>query len=275
MSSSSSITRPSWKDWVERNAKPKLRYINPNKAHSQPTRWQKAGPMTRDQWVNFYKWLEEKGETNHQNSQTKPKFKTRPEEGRRQLIPGVFFCVENHKREKREKQRQLQAKLEALSVPRVTREKFVAPPARIFTYRPQLSYRDPPRLEVGRPSKKPPVPCCFQHDDLEAEFWANIRFPISKRALRAKPTQKLIELAKPRVYPPKPHCPIPQNMDDQPRKRTKMTAKQWQQHLARLKYLSRPNPRVLAELALCDCGVCHFCGSYCEYCGCRRNSPLF
>ncbi|XP_034486008.1 uncharacterized protein LOC117790622 [Drosophila innubila] len=271
----SSITRPSWKDWVERNAQPKQRYIIPSR--SKPTRWQKPGPMTRDQWVSFYKWLEARGGTNHQNAQPTTRLEPNPSpnrQERRQVIPGVFFCVNSQMKDKREKRRQLQAKVEKLSQPRIIREKFVAPPIVPFAYRPQLSYRDPPRPEIGRPVPKPPVPCCFQHEDIEAAFWANIRFPVSKKALRAKTTQKMYELAQPKSYPPKPHCPIPKNTNDQPRKRKKMSRKQWRQHLARIDYLSMPNPRVLAELPSCDCRNCLQFKSRCELCGCRYNHPV-
>lgn len=267
--SSSSNTRPSWKEWVDRNSQPKQRYIYPTRF--PPTRWQKAGPMSRDQWVKFYKWLETNGERNPQNKQARPK--PIPKENR-QLIPGVFFCVENQIKEEREKRHQLQTKLESLSQPKLRTEKFVKPAPRPFAYRPQLSYHGPPRPEVGRPIKKPPVPCCFQHEDVEAAFWANIRFPVSKKALRAHPTQKIIELAQPRTYPPKQHCKIPVKKEDQPRKRKKMSSKQWRQHLARLEFLSRPNPRVLAELPCCRCPKCLKYESICELCGCRKNCPL-
>ncbi|XP_060649779.1 uncharacterized protein LOC132786982 [Drosophila nasuta] len=247
--SSISNVQPSWLEWVNRNALPKQRY-SPG-PRMEPTRWQKAGPMSRQQWVNFYKWVETNGGVNYQRSIEKPKRKSRT------FIPGVFFCVEPKEKERQEKKKRLQEKFDDLSVPRYKRDKFIAPPPKPFPFRPQIDYRRPQKKpERGRPWPMPIVPCCFQHEDVKAAFWANLRFPISRNALRAKPTQKIIELAQPRVYPPKPHCPIPIDWENMPRKRTKMTLNQWRMHLSRLEYLARPNRRVLAELEICRCCRC-------------------
>lgn len=136
-----------------------------------------------------------------------------------------------------------------LSQPKWQREKYVPPAKEVFPYRPHIRGRCPPLPEKGRPSRKPKVPCCFQHKDLEIEFWSNIRFPVSRKALCAQPKKAIITLSKPREYPPPQHCPIPDRPDcDCIPRRNKMTPMQWRLHRQRLEFLAKPPPRVLAEL---------------------------
>ncbi|XP_041565002.1 uncharacterized protein LOC108135789 isoform X2 [Drosophila elegans] len=135
-----------------------------------------------------------------------------------------------------------------LSRPRWQREKYVPRPPEEFPYRPHITGRSTPRPERGRPVKKPTVPCCFQHEDLEAEFWANMRFPVSRKALRACASKKICELSKPRQFPRKTHCLVP---EDQSARRRKMSPRQWRHHLERLEFLCKPNQPVLAKIMCC------------------------
>ncbi|ALC46984.1 CG31245, partial [Drosophila busckii] len=220
---------PRWLDWVVRNSKPKPDYSAPPKP--EPTRWQQPGPKSREQWINFYKWIA--------NSAAPKRTATRTE------APAIFIAVAAAPKLA---DMQLPSAAERLSQPRMPRGKYIAPVKPPHPFRPQINRHIIPRPERSRPAKQPVVPCCFQHVDIEAEFWKTIRFPVSKAARSYKPTAKLIELAQPRSYPPKPHCPLPPAADLSPPKRSKMTREQWRNHLCRLHYLALPSQRVLAEL---------------------------
>ncbi|XP_017103310.2 uncharacterized protein [Drosophila bipectinata] len=232
--------RSSQREWCERNSKPKPPFYTPF-TRPNPTRWQKPGPMGRDDWANFHK--------QYQGS-------SRIEMARQQAGGRV-----NSNRTVYKKASEPPARgndscnvFERLSQPRWQRKKHVPPKKEVFPYRPHIMGRHPPQPEKGRPVRKPKVPCCFQHKDLEIEFWSNIRFPISRKALLAVPRQSILALSKPREYPPPQHCPIPLRPDDMfvPR-RNKMTAHQWRLHRQRLEFLAKPNARVLAALGGCHC----------------------
>ncbi|XP_070853158.1 uncharacterized protein [Drosophila suzukii] len=229
--------RASTQEWCDRNSKPKSPVVTPL-VRPEPTRWQKPGPMGRNEWANFHSSYqvdamasaalrkEQRLIGGKQNSDSKP------------TSEDDDFLRENQQR---------------LSMPRWQRRKYIPPKPEEFSYRPHLNGRRTPRPERGRPVKKPSVPCCFQHVDLENEFWANMRFPISRKALVACPSKKICELSRPRQIPQKPHCSVPMNFDDQMPKRRKMSPRQWRHHLQRLEFLSKPNPRVMAELFCCCC----------------------
>ncbi|KRF99891.1 uncharacterized protein Dwil_GK28195 [Drosophila willistoni] len=231
-------------DWLERNSRPKPIFRSP--CAPEPTRWQKPGPMNRDEWVNFYKWC---------LVNAVPQFPAQnPGQSYNRLSSGYGKSFNSTKNEKRKKH--LEEVASALSQPRWQRNKYHAPPKPEFPYRPNLGYYKAPKPERGRPVEKPKVPCCFQHDDIKAEFWSTIRFPVSKRAQHAVPSRKICELSRPRTA--KPHCPFPEIRNDKPPRRTKMSSRQWRAHLQRLDYLAKPSPRALAELA-CNCRICCDC----------------
>ncbi|XP_017036008.1 uncharacterized protein [Drosophila kikkawai] len=195
-----------------------------------PTRWQKPGPMGRNEWANFH--------SRYQTNVTSAAGTKVSDERLSTLVSGFSLSSEDHDSH--------MANLRRLSTPRWQRSKYIAPPKEVFTFRPRMTERPCPCPERGRPAKKPKVPCCFQHEDLEAEFWANIRFPVSQRALRAFPTMKTCRLAQPR----KKISPYILFEEEVPCRR-KMSPRQWRCHLQRLEYLSKPNFRVLAELRRC------------------------
>ncbi|XP_017968816.1 uncharacterized protein LOC108660066 [Drosophila navojoa] len=267
-----------WQQWVDRNAKPKNTFVAPS-VRLPPTRWQKPGPMNREQWIHFYKWAKK-------NARPPPAH--RAELAQRQMqaptqiqqpklspfdpySPLIYMYIASEMHANRQKEKSLQQHFETLSQPKHKRKKYVKPPKREYPYRPQLCNRPPPRPERGRPVAKPKVPCCFQHENLRLDFWSKIDYKISPNALRAKASKKVVELAKPRTYPPKPHCPLPAKPEEPVPKRTKMSARQWREHRIRLNSLSLPNPRVLEELSnRCNCP--HF-QCICKLCGCMMRTP--
>ncbi|XP_064549234.1 uncharacterized protein LOC135435907 [Drosophila montana] len=271
-----------WEEWAERNAKPKLKYSVPNMPQP-PTRWQKPGPMDRQEWIDFHKWA--KVNARPLQHQPEPKSAAAPTpmpnpipDRSTPISPLVFICVASELQAERDRKSEIQENLVNLSQPKYRREKYSAPPKREHAYRPQLSNRPPAKPERGRPTEKPKVPCCFQHEELKINFWSNMRFKISRNALKAKPSKKCAELAKPRTYPPKLHCPLPPNTDEQIPKRKKMSAKRWREHLMRLEFLSLPNPRVLADLDLSFpnlIGPAMQVGCLCKYCGRPTSKPVY
>lgn len=231
-----------WPEWVERMAQPKIIYKMPS--NEKPTRWQKPGPMSRDDWKNFYKWVSHQrpapiGEKTTEKIKTKSTSKMDFSNRVMEPVPGVFIIQEQRLVTQQETQNAREELRKELSRPRYVRKKYVSPPKEVFTYCPCIRKGKPRRPERGRP-KKPKVPCCFQNADIEWDFWSKIRFPVSRRAKRAKTTQRDIELSKPRCYPSKPI--------EKPPKRRKMSLSQWRRHQLRLLYLAMPNPRVIADL---------------------------
>ncbi|EDW38523.1 GL11968 [Drosophila persimilis] len=238
------------KEWCLRNAQPKPS-IPPFKP--EPTRWAKPGPMNLDDWVNFYKWCQVNAAPIERPPIKKeppppptPERVPRMAEAPKAPIVGWTRCESGGNRDE-------QDAFSRLSSPRWRRGKYQPPPPEVFAYRPRLAYQPRPMPEPGRPANKIKVPCCFQHDDVESEFWATVRFPVSKNARSTMPSRKDCELSRPRAVPPKPHCPLPsQNAYLMP-KRKKMTARQWRAHQQRLKILAQPSERILAELpCFCD-----------------------
>ncbi|XP_034665535.1 adhesive plaque matrix protein [Drosophila subobscura] len=241
------------KAWCVRNAQPKPIYVAPFKP--EPTRWQRPGPMNLDDWVNFYKWCQvnavpvERPPIPRVN-ESPPTYERIPRMQKpSKPVVGWTRCESGGSAKNKEDQDIFCR----LSKPRWHRAKYQPPPKELFPYRPRLAYQPRPRPEPGRPADKPKVPCCFQHEDVEAEFWATVRFPVSKSARKTMPSQKDCELSKPKTMPPKPHCPLPPEMLDGPPMRTKMSPRQWRAHLRRLKFLSQPSERMLADLpCFCD-----------------------
>ncbi|XP_016960525.1 uncharacterized protein LOC108031517 isoform X2 [Drosophila biarmipes] len=232
--------RASTQEWCDRNSKPKVPVVQPF-VRPEPTRWQKPGPMGRNEWANFHSSYQVDAMASEmlRKEQRLKGGKQSPDrkgKGSEPTSEDDDFLRENQER---------------LSMPRWQRKKYIAPTPKEFPFRPHLTGRRTPRPERGRPVQKPTVPCCFQHVDLENEFWANMRFPISRKALLAYPSKKICELSRPRQLPRKPHCPVPVNLDDQMPRRRKMSPRQWRLHLQRLEFLSKPNPRVMAELVCC------------------------
>ncbi|XP_023166090.2 uncharacterized protein LOC111596209 [Drosophila hydei] len=240
-----------WQQWVDVNARPKNMHVAPS-IRQPPTRWQKPGPMDRQQWINFHRWAERNARPAPPQKAPKPK----PMPTQRQLTqehlqphsPLLYMYIASKMHANRHRQEESHDFIANLSQPKVRRKKHVNPPKREYPYRPQLCNRAPPRPEPGRPVEKPKVPCCFQHEILKINFWSNIDFKISTNALKAKASKKIVELAKPRTYPRKLHCPLPEKPIDRILKR-KMSAKQWRDHQMRLKALSQPNARILDELS--------------------------
>lgn len=243
-----------WNEWVERNAQPKNRYIVPSK--SKPTRWQKPGPMSREDWEYFHKWILGQYYPPRVQKPSKPITNKLP--AIMEPIPGVFICQLS--RDLGDNQAHKEAIIK-LSKPRNPRRKYVAPPKDNFTYRPWIGDRPPPRLERGRPRKKPKIPLWFQHDKLEIDFWSKLRFPVSRGAKRAVASKRCINLSLPR-------CCIAKPIERPPPKRQKMSSRQWREHQRRLSYLSLPNPRVLAELC------CSPLRNLCPQCGCPLCCPF-
>ncbi|XP_017085016.2 uncharacterized protein LOC108117211 [Drosophila eugracilis] len=230
--------RASTKEWCERNSKPKSLNLTPV-ARPEPTRWQRPGPMGRNEWANFHSSYQKNVELHKALRLLGGKQKeARKEKVKKLTTEEVKTLRENQDR---------------LTIPKWQRKKHIHPPPKQFPYRPQLSGRKKPSPEPGRPVKKPFVPCCFQHEDLETDFWAKIRFPISRRALTATPSRKICELAEPRQFPPKTHCSWPNSYENHKPKSQKMSPRQWRIHLQRLEFLSKPKPRILPPRMVCCC----------------------
>lgn len=92
------------------------------------------------------------------------------------------------------------------------------------------------------------MPCCFPNADIEDKFWAELRFPIRKAALKAKITPRILSLSKPKKTPQfPPHCYHPPHIYDilalPGPKRKKFTPQGWRLHQIRLLYLSQPVTR--------------------------------
>ncbi|XP_017060743.1 uncharacterized protein LOC108101065 [Drosophila ficusphila] len=219
---------PSWVAWCERNSKPvKRRRFRMKK---KQTRWQKSGPMTKKDWKHFFAWASNRA---------------MPRE--LELKPERLPCLESHMpcnlRKRKLDEDELLEKMQLLAKPRKITQKYDVrnmPPA----YSPVIFWGKPPHHDPGRPFKPPYVPGCFVHNELEADFWAQLRFPVRQAALKAHISPRIRNLSKPRTYPPIPHCPIPEKvldpLDVRPPPRKKFTPKAWRSHQIRLMYLSKP-----------------------------------
>ncbi|XP_068153183.1 uncharacterized protein [Drosophila tropicalis] len=230
------FTKPSWKEWCQRNAKPIVR-VKP-KVERVLTPWQKPGPMKKRDWAHFFQWAMK----NAAPKQPKAKVK--------QLIPCEADYLPCGRNVQKMDPTDLIEKIEKLAQPlqRRVREKHVYVQEKP-TYSPVIEWGQPPNHDKGRPFPPPEeVPKCFPNDDIEAAFWADYRFPVRKAALLGRPSPRILSLAKPRVSPPMPpHCYIPEKtlspLEVPPPKRRKFTKKGWRMHQIRLLYLARPVSR--------------------------------
>ncbi|XP_018795341.1 PREDICTED: uncharacterized protein LOC108972903 [Bactrocera latifrons] len=226
--------QPRWFDWVERNAVPK-RFDFP-RPKREVTRWQKRGPMTRRDWVRFYRWAAKNAtprEIPPPHCPEQPPAKV--EEGKKK------------KKEKKKKTYTLAELLEhaaQISEPREPRDKYIFPPTPDYPYAPKISLKEPAKKDPGRPFQPIKVPKWFHHLENETEFWSTLRFPIFRPALNYKPTANMLRLALPRMVPPlRQHCPIPEPPIEFVAPRRRMTYRQWREHLRRLEYLAKPTAR--------------------------------
>ncbi|XP_022216378.1 uncharacterized protein LOC111070264 [Drosophila obscura] len=217
---------PSWVEWVERNSKPLVR--KRHKEEREPTKWQKKGPMKKKDWKKFFRWAETRATPQERKFKEQELFQP---SGRAAESPDDYDQAD---------------KLEELAKPRIVNKKHQFHDDEP-TYSPVIVLGQPPHRDKGRPFQPPYVPCCFVHDEVEASFWSQLRFPIRKEALRGIATPRIINLAKPRTLPIHPHCPIPPRtldpLDVPPPKRKKFTAQGWRLHQIRLIYLSKPTHR--------------------------------
>lgn len=238
-----------WPEWVERISQPRVTYKMPSNA--KPTRWQKPGPMSRDDWTNFYRWVSaQRTPTRKKEIERKSVSKKDVPNPVMEPIPGVFIIQEQRKIRQDEIRNSREQLIKVLSTPRNVRKKYEAPAKEVFAYRPWIPNSKPPRPERGRPFKKTKVPRWFQFDSNKLDFWCDLRFPVSSRAKRAVPSRKIIALSQPKFYPEKPI--------EKPPKRKKMSSLQWRRHQLRLLYLAMPNTRALAELCANLCPGCGY-----------------
>lgn len=225
---------PSWVEWVERNSRP-VRRCRP-KIDRELTPWQKPGPMNKKQWRHFFAWA-------LKNAMPK---ETKVVEIPVPCTESILPCA----REKRYiDEEDMLKRMEALSKPlerkMTPKHEYIYPK---HAYSPVIVWGQPPHHDKGRPFAKPFMPCCFPNKDIEDDYWAELRFPISPAALKARPTARILNLAKPHIMPPNPpHCMIPERtlapLEVPPPKRKKFTAKGWRLHQIRLIYLSQPVSR--------------------------------
>ncbi|XP_016990602.1 uncharacterized protein LOC108052669 [Drosophila rhopaloa] len=221
--------QPSWVAWCERNSKP-VKRPRPRVVRKL-TKWQKNGPMTKKDWKHFCAWAA---------LRTRPR---EPEPPKPAKLPCVAKYLPCAKKKRHLDEDELRERMLELANPRKVTQKYSItdrPPA----YSPVISWGKPPHRDPGRPFKPPFVPVCFPTDELEAEFWAQLRFPVRQAALLGKVTPRILNLSKPRSYPPTPHCPIPERLPDPldvpPPPRKKFTSREWRLHQIRLIYLSKP-----------------------------------
>ncbi|EDV43389.1 uncharacterized protein Dana_GF19945 [Drosophila ananassae] len=224
---------PSWLEWCERNSKPLIRTVTP--VRRKLTRWQKRGPMSKKDWKHFSAWAATRA-----MPRELPEIEPTPLPCAARYLPCAKWGKKPLDPDEREE------KLEALSMPRTITEKYTKiydPPA----YSPAIVWGRPPHRDPGRPFKPPFVPQCFPNDDIEGDFWAQMRFPIRPAALLGSATPRIVSLAKPRQYPPIPHCILPKTrldpLDERPPPRKKFTPREWRHHQIRLMYLSKPITR--------------------------------
>ncbi|XP_060649262.1 uncharacterized protein LOC132786677 [Drosophila nasuta] len=225
---------PSWVAWVERNARP-VKRCRP-KVERQLTRWQKAGPMSKKDWRKFFEWALEKA---------MPKEVPMVE----QPVPCTEKILPCARAKREMEMEELIEKMENLSkpLPRKVTPKHVYYREE-FHYSPVIVWGQPAKHDKGRPFRGPFMPCCFVNKDIEDDYWAQLRFPVRPSALKARPTARILSLAKPHIMPPNPpHCPIPEKpvaaLDEPPPKRKKFTPRGWRLHQIRLIYLSKPVSR--------------------------------
>ncbi|XP_037956534.1 uncharacterized protein LOC119686133 [Teleopsis dalmanni] len=211
-------------EWVEKNSQPKRWYYPREKRELTP--WQKPGPMERRDWVRFYHWA---------SKNAIPRELEEPKEEE---------PTEEEMKKKKKKKKSLDELLESLvklCIPKNPREKYEYPEEEDFPYSPKIDRKQPARKDKGRPFEPPEVPECFQHIDIEIDFWSTLRFPVRPSAQNYKASPTILRLAQPRQpYIYNLHCPLPERKRDVVPVRTKMTKRQWVEHMRRLEYLAKP-----------------------------------
>ncbi|XP_017855606.1 PREDICTED: uncharacterized protein LOC108608648 [Drosophila arizonae] len=225
---------PSWVAWCERNSQPIKRNLPREPRYL--TRWQKPGPMRKKEWKQFFAWALEKAMPKELPIVEVPI----------PCAPKYLPCAREPKKPDpealAEKMEQLSKPLERKMTPKYVKEKPFYP------YSPVIVWGQPAKHDKGRPFPPPFIPCFFSNDELEDDFWAEMRFPVRPAALKARPSPRILSLAKPQVKPQNPpHCPIPKRtpdpLDVPPPKRKKFTPQGWRLHQIRLIYLSKPVSR--------------------------------
>lgn len=235
--------RPRWVQFIDRNANPKNHFFP--RPPRELTRWQKRGPMSRKDWARFYHWASENAvprpdavtllankdarRAKRLQKLKKPEILPRKTRNHRKVVIVDKRLSEVFKH------------LGKLSAPKTPRKKYERPEIN-YPYAPLINSKGSPKKDPGRPFPLPIVPERFYHQELEIDWWSQLRFQISRSALKHKPTLKEILMSKPRVSPPLvSHCPVPEPIPEIIPKRQRMTYKQWKEHLRRLEYLSKPN----------------------------------
>ncbi|XP_065355034.1 uncharacterized protein LOC135949414 [Calliphora vicina] len=211
------------RSWLQKNSQPKVRQIT----RSLPSfcRWAKRGPMTRTDWVKFYKWADLRAE-----AKQLPKPQATPGDEKKKRKRALKITLEN-----------LLEDIEKLALPKLPREKYQYPDPIKYPYSPRINRNKPAKHDSGRPFPTPKVPFDFQHIELEIDFWSKLRFPIRPSALKYTPSENILNLAQPRITPPlEPHCPIPEKPLEYVEPRKRMNRRQLREHQKRLAYLSRP-----------------------------------
>ncbi|XP_017036005.1 uncharacterized protein [Drosophila kikkawai] len=235
-------SRPTWEAWCERNSKPVKR---PKPCFvSYMTRWKKPGPMTKKEWKNFCSWA---------LLRAGPRETEPPKRQEEPCLAKYLPCAWPKRRLDKD---ELEEKIKKLATPRKITGKYNGP-VKSPAYSPVVSWGEPPHRDPGRPFKPPRVPCCFLNEELEAEFWSQLRFPVRQAALLGQATPRIMNLSKPRIYPiaRRPLGPL----DVPPPPRKKFTRRGWQLHQLRLIYLSQPVSRSGSEYYLyigCPCCPC-------------------
>ncbi|EDW49480.1 uncharacterized protein LOC6619083 [Drosophila sechellia] len=226
---------PSWVEWCERNAKPIERRLIQERRYL--TRWQIPGPMKKAQWREFYEWAA---------SRAMPKELPVPV---KQPIPCVAKFLPCARKPRAIDPDEFQEKVAKLATPlerkMTPKHQYIYP---IQPYSPIIVWGQPPLHDKGRPFKPPNKPCCFFNADIEDKWWAELRFPIRKAALKARITPRILSLSKPKITPQfPPHCYHPEHIYDvlnvKPPRRKKFTPQGWRLHQIRLLYLSKPVSR--------------------------------
>ncbi|XP_055921987.1 uncharacterized protein LOC129953164 [Eupeodes corollae] len=200
--------------WVEKNAKRK-NYESPE-PHPMPTRFRKPGPMTQNDWQRFNNWVKER--------QTK-KFSNKD------IVNGPI--------KKQPLPKRSQKRMNELANPRQKREKFDLSTSQLNTSSPITNFarnQMNDAVKNGSSLESLIIPKWWFHEESEMNFWRNMRFSVSRKALKYKISDRIENLAKPREFPIKPHCYVPE-----PFKRVRMTSEQWNKHKKRLEYLSDSN----------------------------------
>ncbi|XP_037959044.1 uncharacterized protein LOC119688436 [Teleopsis dalmanni] len=219
-------------EWIERNCQPKRWYYPQEKR--EITKWQKSGPMGRNDWVRFYKWA-----SKNAVPRELPEPKKEP-------------ATADTKQTKKKSDNKTMEHLNKLSKPKNPREKYKFPEKKVFSYSPKTNTKNSARKEPRRPFEKPKVPEQFYHIDNETEFWSTLRFPVAYNARNYKATPHMKELAQPRI--PNTyniHCPLSGRKCEEIPVRKKMSKRQWIEHMHRLEYLAKPNIRNDFESCIC------------------------